>query len=54
MEQWQLRDRRIRGIPRHAAADLGPGEWVAVILVAALGLTGILGTLVTAWWLALT
>ena len=30
------------------------GERIALILVALLGLTGILGTLVTAWWLALT
>ena len=54
MEHWQLRDQRIRGIPRLAARDLAVGEWVAIILVALLGLTGILGTLVTAWWLALT
>lgn len=54
MEHWQLRERWIRRIPRHTANDLEPGERVGIILVALLGLTGILGTLVAAWWIALT
>lgn len=54
MEHQQLQDRGLRWIPRQTARDLGTGEWIALIIVALLGLTGILGTLATAWWLALT
>lgn len=44
----------LRRIPQHAARDLSAGEWIALLLTAGLGLTGILGTLVIACWLALT
>lgn len=54
MEQWELRTRRIRTIPRHAARDLSRGERIGMSLVALLGLAGLLGALATAWWLALT
>lgn len=53
MEHWELRTRHIRSIPRHAVHELRRGELLALALVTLLGLTGILGTLVTAWWLAL-
>ena len=43
-----------RAVPWPAAREMSRGEWIALILVALLGLTGILGTLTAAWWLALT
>lgn len=54
MEHWQLREHQIRRIPRHSARDLGRGERIGIVLVALLGLTGIIGTVVVAWWIALT
>lgn len=53
MESRERFLQRIRLIPRHAAGELSGGEWCLMALVALLALTPIVGTLATAWWLAL-
>ncbi|HET7276280.1 MAG TPA: hypothetical protein VFI91_14015 [Longimicrobiaceae bacterium] len=54
MEHRQIRMQQIHRVPRHAARELSGGEWIALTVVALAGLTGTVGTLVTAWWLLLT
>jgi hypothetical protein len=54
MEQWAIREATIRRIPRHAGRQLTPAERLGVVVVAIVGLTGVLGTLVTAWYLLLS
>ncbi|HET8654621.1 MAG TPA: hypothetical protein VFL93_03825 [Longimicrobiaceae bacterium] len=54
MEQSAIRERIIRHVPRHSGRQLDGGERVGIALVALLGLIGVPGTLVTAWYLALS
>jgi hypothetical protein len=43
----------VRDVPRSTARELTAGERLALAAVGALGLAGIAGSLIVAWWLAL-
>ncbi|HET7322583.1 MAG TPA: hypothetical protein VFI96_08830 [Longimicrobiaceae bacterium] len=53
MEHTAIRERQIRMIPKHEPGELAGGERVGMVVVALIGLTGVVGTLVLAWSLAL-
>lgn len=53
MDRLEIRQRKILSIPKHHWSELSGPERLGLILVASIGLTGVLGAVVVAWWLAL-